>query len=640
MDARGEATGAVYTLIHCEPSVYETYTRGRDSHGMFSTALPETRVSQVALAFTIDWGWMNMRSIIPKTMGHCAVLAALLGTAVPLTAQVRSERPARLSLISGTVVGAGNRTPMATQVRLRHVRSLDPDGAPEIATATVDSRGRFALAVTHAGSFAVEVSGAAHEIRTVLVTLQPGDSLNLEVRLRQVPLRTTFDSAMVVGDFNGFKADSTGRSLRADADGRLVVTIPTTKDSLVYALARVARRGLTPNAGRDGVLRTADGAFRSVVVARNGIARVVVDPALFRADTTADWVRYSGTEAAELARIVDSVGVYQRDQSLVARGFPAAQWTERVARAQAALAKAPSPRLRAIRLLELLAIAQSGGNVAPSVGRQSLREIPPAHPLWSSATSLSMALPMVAVQLADSVLSLQKQVMNRDPLSAADSARYRRHLPHQLARLDSTIMASRDDFATAQWLQFAVAMAFGWEPERTNRYLARMQTEFADRFATVMALQVWGSNRPLRVGATLPSFSVAALGSSTTRIDNRTLAGKTVLIDFWATWCTPCLEEMGPLHDAFKQYQPRGLEMLSISFDGAVADVNKFRTDRWAMPWQHAWEGGGLGAPTLMSLGLYGLPQIVLVGPDGTILAEGRDLRGGALLPTLAKFLK
>jgi hypothetical protein len=41
-----------------------------------------------------------------------------------------------------------------------------------------------------------------------------------------------------------------------------------------------------------------------------------------------------------------------------------------------------------------------------------------------------------------------------------------------------------------------------------------------------------------------------------------------------------------------------------------------------------------------MSLGLYGLPQIVLVGPDGTILAEGRDLRGGALLPTLARFLK
>jgi thiol-disulfide isomerase/thioredoxin len=251
-----------------------------------------------------------------------------------------------------------------------------------------------------------------------------------------------------------------------------------------------------------------------------------------------------------------------------------------------------------------------------------------------------MALPMVAVQLADSVLALQKQVMGRAPLSAADSASYRRHLPRQLARLDSTILTSRDDYATAQWLQFAVAIAFGWEPERTNRYLARMQTEFADRFSTVMALQVWGGNRPLRVGARLPSFSVAALGSSTTRIDTRTLAGKTVLIDFWATWCTPCLEEMGPLHDAWTQYQTRGLDMLSISFDGAVADVNKFRADRWAMPWQHAWEDGGLGAPTLMSLGLYGLPQIVLVGPDGTILAEGRDLRGGALLPTLAKFLK
>jgi hypothetical protein len=75
---------------------------------MFATAVRETRVSLVALAFTIEREWMNMRSIIPKAMGHCAVLAALLGTAVPLAAQVRSERPARLSLVSGTVVGAGN----------------------------------------------------------------------------------------------------------------------------------------------------------------------------------------------------------------------------------------------------------------------------------------------------------------------------------------------------------------------------------------------------------------------------------------------------------------------------------------------------------------------------------------------------
>ena len=53
---------------------------------MFATAVRETRVSLVALAFIIEREWMNMRSIIPKAMGHCAVLAALLGTAVPLAA--------------------------------------------------------------------------------------------------------------------------------------------------------------------------------------------------------------------------------------------------------------------------------------------------------------------------------------------------------------------------------------------------------------------------------------------------------------------------------------------------------------------------------------------------------------------------
>jgi thiol-disulfide isomerase/thioredoxin len=270
----------------------------------------------------------------------------------------------------------------------------------------------------------------------------------------------------------------------------------------------------------------------------------------------------------------------------------------------------------------------------------ALRELPPGHPLWSSISSLSMGLPMVAVQLADSVLPLQKELMQRKLITSPDSARFRRHVHRQLARMDSLIMASRDEFTTAQWLQFAVGLSFGWEPERTNRYLARLQTEFPDRFATRFALQVWGGNRPLRVGAKLPLFSVTTLGSTANRIENRTLAGKTVLIDFWATWCLPCLEEMSVLHEAWKTYQARGLEILSISFDGAAADVTKFRANRWPMPWQHAWEDGGLEAPTLKALGLYGIPQIVLVGPDGTILAEGADLRGGALLPTLAKFLK
>lgn len=581
-----------------------------------------------------------MNFSIVSAMRGVGMAAVLLCNAWPLHAQQLSDRSDRLSLITGKVVGADNRPLAATHARLRKVRNLDPDGAPEIATVTATASGAFALAVTQPGSYALEVAGALHQTRTMLITLQGGDSLNVDVRLRQVPLRASFDSATIVGDFNAFRNDSTARKLHADADGRFVVDIPTTKDSLVYAIAGLARGERVPNANRDGLLRSSEGAYRSVVLARNGVARVIVDPVMFRADTTAEFVRYSGTDAAEVARIMDSISSYQRDESLAARGAAPVRWEARVGRAQAALQGARSPRRRAARVLELLAIAQLGGNVSPGIGRIALRELPPGHSLWSSATSLSMALPMVAVQLADSVLPLQKQIMQRSPVAGADSARYRRHLVRQLARLDSAIIVSRDDFATAQWLQFAVAMSFGWDPERANRYLARLQTEFADRFATRFAMQVWGGNRPLRAGAKLPAFSVASLDTPSARIDNARLAGKTVLIDFWATWCLPCLEEMSTLQEAWKEFRDRGLEILSISFDGDAADVRAFRAKRWPMPWQHAWEGGGLGAPTLTSLGLYGLPQIVLVGPDGTILAEGGDLRGAALRPTLAKLLK
>ncbi len=262
-----------------------------------------------------------MRPIIRLVVWCGTYFAALLCKPAKLSAQELRTRQEPLSLITGIVVGAANKPVGATHVRLRQVRSLDPDGAPELATVTADSRGAFAMAITQPGSYAIEVSGALHQTRTILLSLQGGDSIHIDVRLRQVALRPTFDSAAVVSDFNNFKTDSTSRALRADADGRLIVDIPTTKDSLVYALLRVSSRGLTPNAGRDGLLRTSEGAYRSVALARNGIARVVVDRSLFSVDTTAESVRYSGSEGAELARISDSISVYQRDESLGDRNF-------------------------------------------------------------------------------------------------------------------------------------------------------------------------------------------------------------------------------------------------------------------------------------------------------------------------------
>ncbi|MBI4954472.1 MAG: TlpA family protein disulfide reductase [Myxococcales bacterium] len=64
-----------------------------------------------------------------------------------------------------------------------------------------------------------------------------------------------------------------------------------------------------------------------------------------------------------------------------------------------------------------------------------------------------------------------------------------------------------------------------------------------------------------------PDFSLKALDGSTVRLSD--YAGKkVVLLDFWATTCDPCLQEMPELVKLYKKYKDRGFEILAISADG------------------------------------------------------------------------
>jgi peroxiredoxin len=67
------------------------------------------------------------------------------------------------------------------------------------------------------------------------------------------------------------------------------------------------------------------------------------------------------------------------------------------------------------------------------------------------------------------------------------------------------------------------------------------------------------------VGQSAPPFTAAELDG--TSFDLTATRGKVVVINFWATWCVPCREEMPALDAFYKQYQSRGLDVVGISAD-------------------------------------------------------------------------
>lgn len=118
--------------------------------------------------------------------------------------------------------------------------------------------------------------------------------------------------------------------------------------------------------------------------------------------------------------------------------------------------------------------------------------------------------------------------------------------------------------------------------------------------------------------------------------------GKVLLIDFWATWCGPCLAELPNLRSVYEKYNSQGLEVLSISLDrGArtsVADLKTWTKER-GMPWRHIYEGSYWDDRLAAEFLVKSIPAAFLVGRDGSLVAMGEETHGGNLERNVKKAL-
>ena len=112
-------------------------------------------------------------------------------------------------------------------------------------------------------------------------------------------------------------------------------------------------------------------------------------------------------------------------------------------------------------------------------------------------------------------------------------------------------------------------------------------------------------------------------------------SGRYVLLDFWATWCGPCIGEIPQLqavHDAFGKDER--FAILSLSVDEKIEEPRKFQEKR-KLPWTQAFLGDGIHGPIPGKFGVEAIPAFVLIGPDGKIVDRG--MRGDEIKKAVAK---
>ena len=139
--------------------------------------------------------------------------------------------------------------------------------------------------------------------------------------------------------------------------------------------------------------------------------------------------------------------------------------------------------------------------------------------------------------------------------------------------------------------------------------------------------------RKISPGVMAPDFEVKTVDDGTIKLSS--FRGKYLILDFWASWCGPCLAEVPNVKAVYEQYKDKGFEIYGVSLDDKKdAWVNAI--EKHDLPWIHVSSLKGWECPVAKIYNVTGIPKMYLLDKEGRIVAM--DLRGEALKEKVASF--
>jgi peroxiredoxin len=153
--------------------------------------------------------------------------------------------------------------------------------------------------------------------------------------------------------------------------------------------------------------------------------------------------------------------------------------------------------------------------------------------------------------------------------------------------------------------------------------------------ALVYAIYSGIHQRVVMAGESAPDFTLTSDGGRTVSLNH--FGGKILLLNFWASWCQPCVEETPSLSELAKQFAPKGLVVLGVSVDEKEsayrAFLERFRPDFLTVRDSKLHE----------EYGTFIYPETYIIGADGRVLhkvAEGADWMAPEMTRYIASLLQ
>lgn len=123
-----------------------------------------------------------------------------------------------------------------------------------------------------------------------------------------------------------------------------------------------------------------------------------------------------------------------------------------------------------------------------------------------------------------------------------------------------------------------------------------------------------------------PAFNVADTRGQTVSLDQ--YRGKVLVLDFWATWCPPCVAEAPELVQLYNRYRAQGMDIVGVSLDSDAQALENFTRD-YKMPWRQIFGGKNWDSDLAKLYKIRSVPCPVVIARDGTVFAF--NVRGAQL---------
>ncbi|MBK7997016.1 MAG: hypothetical protein IPK14_27690 [Blastocatellia bacterium] len=392
-------------------------------------------------------------------------------------------------VISGQLLGSDGKAMPKSHVHL----SKNSIGKP-ISTIETDKDGSYKLTFKESGLVFLQFTGTSHQRKSIPILIEGDSFIKLNVRLSANEYNSSFSDLKLIDDFKDLNPE-TAKAFQKQADGTYVVEFETKAERVEYEIFGLEKNDRIINGTQsDDYIYDGDGDYRSVVVVKDGKARIVFDPQkLVRSDAKPEitfdnqnsklqeFVKiYNGMQEREEAfssKINEAVKAGKSPQDV----FENYSEADKATLVKERIKTEKEPFIRQTLILDYFTYYEKIKDSA--IALLALNEIPPTSPLWT--------LKPFALSTVMNACEQKDQVENY---------------------FTSFLAENKDKNLKAEVLLNQVLEAdFNQQDEKAKKYFNLLQKDYPDSRAARMAKLQYRETRNVKVGVGVPEFSVVSL---------------------------------------------------------------------------------------------------------------------------------